>query len=65
MNTNLRKKSQRAIPLNDKKCKKCGATKDLQRHHKSQDYLDVDILCRSDHVRLHQLRGDYSARRQS
>lgn len=46
----IRKRAQRAIPLDGKSCSKCGSTSSLSRHH--HDYskpLDVVILCRSCH----------------
>lgn len=42
----IRKAAVKEISLKGKKCKVCGTTKNLQRHHKDYNYpLLVEILC--------------------
>jgi len=57
----IRKNACHNIPLKDKKCNVCGTTSDLQRHH--EDYsrpLEIIILCRKCHNKLHQDRKNHT-----
>lgn len=50
----VRRRAQRAVPVIGEKCSKCGSQDSLTRHH--EDYakpLEVVILCRSCHGKLH------------
>jgi len=51
---NIRQITSHSISLENKRCSICNSNKDLQRHH--EDYsnpLDIIILCRKCHNKLH------------
>jgi hypothetical protein len=55
----IRKYSAQQIPLEGKKCEKCGAVEELSRHHLSPNTRDVRILCWSCHVEEEQNKWEY------
>ena len=55
--TQQRRKNKTNIPLDDKQCIKCGSRSDLQRHEKSYESNQVEILCRSCHNKLHRIKN--------
>jgi predicted nucleic acid-binding Zn ribbon protein len=54
----VRKAAQRAVPLTEETCSRCGSRDRLQRHH--PDYskpTEVQILCQACHVKADQRDG--------
>jgi hypothetical protein len=54
----LRRRTQRRLPtLVGRECEKCGATEDLQRHHKDYTETNIRIVCKKCHPYFDLLDG--------
>jgi hypothetical protein len=55
----LRKRTQRAIPLQGLSCPKCGSTYRLQRHHPDYGSERCEVICQKCHIEFHKAEGTW------